>query len=237
MGAFIRVSVGNVQTDRLAPGLHGDYRTRPFEASDIRSCVEIAAEVWPDVPGNMTVKEIMKLLKAYVSDSLAMATWREVVCTSDEIVGVVSGMIEDDLTTYGRVRTAMLRTRIWLGFLLDGRRYALARSSVLIRSILTEIRLAKVRPKTDAEVTLLLVRSDQRSKGVGRFMMERFLREARAKDAGVVTVYTTDPGCNWQFYEICGFKLVGTFDDSLVSHLQGVDTKALVFAIDLRQTT
>ncbi len=229
--------MGNIQTDRSTPDIAGDFRARAFNASDLHSCVEIAAEVWPDVPRNMTVKEITKLLKAYVSDSLAMATWREVVCISDEVVGVVSGMIEDDLTTRDRVRTAILRTRIWLRFLLDGRRYALARSSVLIRSILTEMRLTKVRPKTDAEVTLLLVKSDQRGKGIGRLMMERFLREARAKDARVVTVYTTDPGCNWQFYEICGFKLVGTFDDSLVSHLQGVDTKALVFAIDLRTTT
>jgi GNAT superfamily N-acetyltransferase len=225
------------QADRTTQDAVGDLCVRGFDVADMRSCVEIAAEVWPDVPENLTVKEIMKLLKAYVTDSLAMATWREVVCASDEVVGVVSGMIENDLTLWGRVKTTLLRARIWLGFVLDGRRYALARSSVLTRSILTEMRLARARPKTDAEVTLLLVRSDHRGKGVGRLMMKRFLEEARAKNARIVTVYTTDPGCNWQFYEICGFKMVGSFDDSLVSHLQGVDTKALVFAIDLQPTT
>jgi GNAT superfamily N-acetyltransferase len=237
MGGFIRFLVGNIQTDTIFRDATDDSCVRGFDVADMRSCVEIAAEVWPDVPENMTVKEIVKLLKAYVSDSLAMATWREVVCVSDEVVGVVSGMIENDLTFWGRIKTTLLRARIWLGFVLDGRRYAFARSSVLARSILTEMRLARARPKTDAEVTLLLVRSDHRGKGIGRLMMRRFLEEARAKNARIVTVYTTDPGCNWQFYEICGFKMVGSFDDSLVSHLQGVDTKALVFAIDLQPTT
>ena len=207
---------------------------RKFHAADLRSCVEIAAEVWPDVPDTMTVKEIMKLLKAYVSDSLAMATWREVICISDEIVGVASGMIEGDLGRRARLKMTLLRLRIWLRFLLHGRQYALARLSVFGRSLLTEMKLSKARPHTDAEITLLLVKSEHRGKGIGRLMMERFLQEARAKGARVATVYTTDPGCNWQFYEICGFKMTGSFDDNLVSHLQGVDTKALVFTIDLQ---
>jgi len=67
--------------------------------------------------------------------------------------------------------------------------------------------------------------------------MSRFLREARSKSARTATVYTTDPGCNWRFYEICGFRKVGGFDDNLVSFVQGVDTKGLVFAIDLQSST
>jgi len=231
---FIRILVRLTQTDTPSQDAPSDVSIREFDVADMRGCVEIAAEVWPDVPETMTVKEIMKLLKAYVADSSAMATWREVACASDEVVGVVFGMIEGDMRPFDRFKMALLRSRIWLGFLLHGRRFALARLSVLAKSALTEMKLARARPDTDAEVTLLLVRSDHRGRGIGRLLMDRFLQEARAKHAEVATVYTTDPGCNWQFYETCGFELVGSFDDTLVSHLQGVDTKALVFAIDLR---
>lgn len=231
---FIRAIVRLTQADRTTQNALCDLCVRKFDAADLWSCVEIAAEVWPDVPETMTVKEIMKLLKAYVADSLAMATWREVVCASDEVVGVAFGMIESDIGRWDRFKMAMLRLRIWLRFLLHGRQYALARLSVFGRSLLTEMKLSKARPHTDAEITLLLVKSEHRGKGIGLLMMERFLQEARAKNAMVATVYTTDPGCNWRFYEICGFKMAGSFDDNLVSFLQGVDTKAIVFAIDLR---
>ena len=214
-----------------------DVRIRKFAAADLLRCVEIATEVWPDVPESMTREEMTRLMKAYVEDSRIMSTRQEVACVSDEVVGVIFGSIEGGMGPGDRIRISVLRLYVWLRFVAHGRTSVLKRSSVLMKSIVTELKLIKARPETDAEVSLLLVSHDHRGKGIGRLLMGRFLQEARSKSARTATVYSTDPGCNWHFYEICGFRKVGGFDDNLVSFVQGVDTKGLVFAIDLQSST
>jgi len=212
-------------------------RVRKFAAAHLLRCVEIATEVWPDVPESMTREEMTRLMKAYVEDSRVMSMWHEVACVSDEVVGVIFGSIEGGVGLEDRIRISLLRLYVWLRFVAHGMTSVLTRSSVLMKSIVTELKLIKVRPDTDAEVTLLLVSHDHRGKGIGRLLMGRFLQEARSKSARTATVYSTDPGCNWRFYEICGFRKVGGFDDNLVSFVQGVDTRGLVFAIDLQSST
>ena len=214
-----------------------DVRIRKFAAADLLRCVEIATEVWPDVPKSMTCEEMTRLMKAYVEDSMIISTRQEVACISDEVVGVIFGSIEGGVGPGDRIRMSALRLYTWLRFVAYGETSILTRSSVLMKSIVTEMKLIKARPETDAEVTLLLVSHEHRGKGIGRLLIGRFLQEARSKSARTATVYTTDPGCNWHFYEMCGFRKVGGFDDNLVSFLQGVDTKGLVFAVDLESST
>jgi GNAT superfamily N-acetyltransferase len=214
-----------------------DVHIREFAAADLLRCVEIATEVWPDVPESMTLGEMTRLMKAYVEDSMIMSTRQEVACIADEVVGVIFGTIEDKVGPGDRIRMSVLRLYTWLKFVAHGETSILTRSSVLMKSIVTEMKLIKARPETDAEVTLLLVSHDHRGKGIGRLLIGRLLQEARSMSARTATVYTTDPGCNWHFYEMCGFRKVGGFDDNLVSFLQGVDTKGLVFAVDLESST
>ena len=213
-----------------------DVRIRKFAAADILRCAEIATEVWPDVPESMTREEMTRLMTAYVEDSMIMSTRHEVACVSDEVVGVIFGSIEGAVRLEDRIRMSVLRLSTWLRFVAHGRTSILTRSSVLMKSIATEMKLIRARPESDAEVTLLLLSSDHRGKGIGKLLMGRFLQEARSKSARTATVYTTDPGCNWRFYERCGFKEVGGFDDDLVSFVQGVDTRGLVFAMDLQSS-
>ncbi len=214
-----------------------DVRIRKYAAADLPRCVEIATEVWPEIPESMTREEMTRLMKAYVEDSRIISTRHEVACISDEVVGVIFGSIEAETGLEDRIRMSVLRLFTWLRFVARGRTSALTRSSLLMKSIVTELKLAKTRPETDAEVALLLVSRGHRRKGIGRLLIGRFLQDARNKRARTATVYTTDPGCNWHFYELCGFRKVGGFDDDLVSFVQGVDTKGLVFAIDLRSST
>lgn len=214
-----------------------DVRVRKFAVADLLRCVEIAIEVWPDIPESMTREEMTRLMKAYVEDSMTLSAWREVACISDEVVGVIFGSIEGGMGPGDRIRTSVLRLLVWLRFVAHGRTSMLTRLSVFMKSIATEVKLIKARPETDAEVTLLLLSSNHRGKGIGKLLMGRFLQEARSRSARTATVYTTDPGCNWHFYERCGFKEVGGFDDNLVSFVQGVDTKGLVFAIDLEASS
>ncbi len=214
-----------------------DVHIRKFAAADLLRCAEIATEVWPDVPESMTREEMTRLMKTYVEDSMIMSTRREVACVSDEVVGVIFGSIEGGGGLEDRIRMSVLRLSTWLRFVAHGRTSVLTRSSVLMKSIVTELKLIRARPETDAEVALLLVSQGHRGKGIGRLLIDRFLQEARSKSARTATVYTTDPGCNWHFYELCGFRKVGGFDDDLVSFVQGVDTKGLVFAIDLQSST
>ena len=206
---------------------------RRYEPADLPRCVEIAMDVWPDIPAAMSREEMTRLMKAYVEDSKILSTWHEVASTSQEVVGVLFGFVEAGTGIKDRIERAALRTFTWLRFVAHRKASIPTRLSVLRKSIATEMKLAKSRPDTDAEVMLLLVRPDHRGKGIGRLLMSRFLLEARNRNARVVTVYTTEPGCNWRFYEICGFQMVGDFHDDLVSFVQGVETKGLVFAIDL----
>jgi GNAT superfamily N-acetyltransferase len=82
---------------------------------------------------------------------------------------------------------------------------------------------------------LLVVDDKFRGIGIGRQLLERHLEHARMKGVGVISVYTTDPGCNWGFYEAYGFKKAVEFDDDIGSYLEGVRSKGLIFTLDLRK--
>jgi hypothetical protein len=66
-----------------------------------------------------------------------------------------------------------------------------------------------------------------------RHLLERHIDHAKRKGAHILSVYTTDPGCNWGFYEAYGFKRAVEFEDDIGSYLEGSRSKGLIFTLDL----
>ena len=157
--------------------------------------------------------------------------WREVACVSDSVVGFAFGRERGPLSTreivgsFGSYLSAMVRIarnsscRFWV--------------PMLITCILSELKIQLKSPGCEGEVAFLVVDGKHRGAGIGRHLLNRFI--GHALDAGVNTmsVYTTDPGCNWQFYQAQGFEKAVEFDDDVGAYLEGSPSKGLILTLDL----
>ena len=64
--------------------------------------------------------------------------------------------------------------------------------------------------------------------------MSRFIDYARKKGARRVSVYTTDPGSDWGFYESYGFRKHSSFRDGFMSFARKEEVKAKIYILDIQ---
>jgi ribosomal protein S18 acetylase RimI-like enzyme len=212
---------------------HTAISFRRLEQGDISACARLAEDAWP--PGQGIVSKEMEAsgMRGYIEYSLSRANWCDVACTSEGVVGLLFGRIDDYPGTsrlkkslFGElpslIRTFLLKDRVTprsLGFL-----WSLA---------LTEFKLRIMMPKSDASMEMFIVHSRHQGKGIGSQLISRFLRTARDVGSSVVTVYTDDMMSNWQFYERRGFKKVRTFHDNITSHYSGMYSRGIIFILNI----
>jgi len=174
-------------------------------------------------------------MRGYMTYSVGVANWTDMACTSEGVVGFLFGRIDN-------YSGAPLPKRSLLGELPTFIRSFFIENRMTPRSIsftwsllLTELKVKLRIPKSDASIEMFIVSSKHRGKGVGSELMDRFLRAAKESGASLVTVYTDNMMSNWQFYEKRGFKKVGTFHDNITSHYSGLDSKGIIFALQLSE--
>jgi len=164
---------------------------------------------------------------------LRLTQWREVACDSDTVVGYLFGATERKRS----MRTMLYILRRLLS--LEGKPAIRNLKDLeriipfIVRNALTESKVWLHTRRSDGEVHIFVVDGSYRGRGIGRTLMSRLLIEAKEKKAKSVTVYTTDPGSNWKFYEILGFKKAAEFDDDIISFYEGRRAKGLIFTIDM----
>jgi len=111
------------------------------------------------------------------------------------------------------------------------------RLDIPLRSVLafffTEFRLTVNRPDADADITLVVVDSKFRGMGIGKALVDRFVKVAEDAGAHAVLVYTDDKTSNWRFYEIYGFKKVITFYDGISTYFAGQPANAIYYILNL----
>ena len=209
---------------------------RKYMPSDLGRCAELAHQAWP-MRGNPNPEPGERsMFEPWVESSSMSATWTEVAIISGEVVGFLFGSVDNMKKKSGALED--LGNMLWMfRRVLSG---DIHRWMIRIRSALgfffTQFRLEVNKPEADADISLLIVDSRFRGKGIGRTLVDRFVKVAKDAGAHTVMLFTDDKISNWKFYEIYGFRKVNSFPDSISTYFAGERANAMYYVLDLKDT-
>ena len=203
---------------------------RDYSAQDKQRCIDIMEETWSDPPPGITKEMIRAYWRMIVEIMEGYCDWQKVACDSESVIGLLFGSTTRDMSL--RKILGMIRSSILFTLRSFTRKPGDLRKifSFFCRNILTESKVWLHSSDADGEVAFFVVSESFRGHGIGRSLMNGFLDFAKRQDVSRVYVYTTNPGCNWKFYEIVGFKVKASFDDDMASYYERSLTKGLVFS-------
>lgn len=208
-----------------------DAVIQPYKDSDRDACVAMSIEAWPrmssGLPGNVASDfwgMLLDLSRDY-SDS------HEVACVSGSVAGVLFGRRRGSLSR----REAINQARIFLSAMNGIRRKCSFRELISLFStlMLTEIKVFFNTPACDGEIVFFVVDPRCQGSGIGNLLLESYLAHAMMSGLRRVSVYTTDPACNWGFYERRGFRRVARFGDDFGAHIEGEGSTGLMYVLEL----
>ncbi len=216
-----------------------DLSCRPFTSADFEQCAKLAAQAWPVGSHLTSERESWRLMGPYIDIAAGWSNWKELACDDGgRLIGLLFGEV--------RGRTPRGRKPMGTGWnilaseLKVHSRFVLGRYGQVknlhrvLRSFgMTELKLIINRPEADAEVNLFLVKSEDRGKGIGTMLMNRFVAAARGAGSRRVSVYADDKASHWEFYEHYGFQRTGTFYDNWSSYYNLIDSYGIRLAMDL----
>ncbi len=207
---------------------------RHYMAKDLERCAQLSARAWAGLFSFTGKDGELNLMRFSVDFYTATASWQEVACMSGEVVGLLFGKIDSDLPRFAGVRTFLTDSRLYL-MLLVGRYGKIQKRAKIMRYAIADDRNVRNNsPEAEGEVTFLVVDEAFRGRGIGKQLMDRFVTYARSKNVRKITVNTTDPICNWDFYEQYGFGRYRSFKDRLSSYSLNKETKMLILELDLQ---
>lgn len=212
---------------------NGDVTFRKFDQGDLPSCAVLAKKAWPYQRTEPSFEDEMAAMTAYVESARLQSNHGEVAVVSGNVVGILFARIDKDWTRLASFKMLCGECAMLVRALVDGTARAMLSPGLIHSLLMTETKLALLRPETDAEIELLIVDSDSRGKGIGKALVERFFDVARRKGCRRVTVYTEDKSSNWGFYERMGFEKCGTFYDNLASYYDNVHSTGMIYRYDL----
>jgi len=199
---------------------------REYRPADLQRCVEITAGAWPELTrGGLD----LATMEWYGWP----ATWKEIACVSDSAVGILFGKVYSDLGMFGRLRTPLAHATVYLKMLFGLYGKIPHRLSFVKNGLVDDRDIAANSPEVDGEIIYFVIDSAYRRKGIGKELMGRFIEHARSKGARRISVYTTEPGSNWGFYESCGFRKHSSFHDSFMTLVRNEEVKAMIYVLDI----
>ena len=205
---------------------------RQFRADDMDACSRLAWDAW--VAGSDKSDEFAdpRVMEGYVRTFVVRSNWTEVAYNSHGVLGLLFGRIA---SLKGKAGPRSLASKLgMIPQFLFGIHGQHVSPIVLWHFFMTEFKVMVNVPRSDAEVNLIIVGSKYRGKGLGKKLMERFVKAARDSGCRLVTLYTDDQASNWRFYEVIGFRKVTTFHDGLTSYFVERDAKGIVYVLDVK---
>lgn len=206
---------------------------REFDKTDLQSCAMLAKRAWPYKREGFSQADENAAMTAYVESARVQSNWGEVAVTSGEIAGVLFARIDRDWNRLTSFRMVGAQSLMILRAVVSESPRAMLSLRLIYSLLMTEIKLAFLRPRTDAEIELLIVDSESRGKGIGRVLVERFFKAARDMGCRTVTVYTENKSSNWGFYERMGFRKVESFYDNIASYYDNIHSTGMIYRYDL----
>ena len=211
----------------------GIINVRPYVSSDRDRCVAIAVSAWPGMSSGLPGETASDFWGMLIDMTADYSDLHEVACTSDSVVGLLFGR---------RAGSPSMRESIRLAKILLSSIRSISRKLSLRESIsmcctlaLTETKVMLNTPKCDGEVAFLAIDPEFQGRGIGHRLLESFVSQARSSGVSSISVYTTDPGCNWGFYERHGFRRVAQFGDDFGTKVEGHESTGLMFVLELQE--
>jgi len=199
---------------------------REYRPTDLKRCLEITAEAWPElIPGGLD--------RATMEWYGWPATWKMVACDSDAAIGILFGKIDGEIGRLGGLRTWLNHAAVYLKMLFGIYGKTPHRLSSLRGGLAGDKDTARNSPEVDGEITYLVIDSRYRGMGIGKELVDRFSEHAKGKGAKRIAVYTTEPGSDWGFYERYGFTRYSTFRDGFMSVIRDEEVKAMFYVLDI----
>lgn len=211
-------------------------RFRRFEPGDMDAVTRLAWDAWAlggDEGEGEEEAADPRVMEGYVSSFLMRSNYAEVALDSRGIVGVMFGRIKGLSRDGAGAGSVVKELGLVPRFLFDSYGTSRIAPTVVWHFFMTEFKVLVNKPRSDAEVNLIIVDSSHRGKGMGRALMDRFIASAKGTGARSVTLYTDDKVSNWKFYEVLGFRKVATFHDGLTSYFAETDANAIVYELRL----
>ena len=198
---------------------------REYRRDDLQKCVQITANTWPELTRNMPLLSV-----EWYQGS---ATWKEVACVSEELVGVLFGRADGNLPVLDRLRITLTHMTVYLKLLFGFYGRVPHRFTVIRHAISDDRKIAANMPEVDGEITFFAVDVAYRGKGIGKALMSRFIDHVKKKGAKRVSVYTIDPGSDLGFYENYGFRIHGSFRDGFMSFARKEEVMGSIYVLDI----
>jgi ribosomal protein S18 acetylase RimI-like enzyme len=215
-----------------SPDQHG-ISFRQYDPQDMRACARLAEEAWPAAPELAPEDGGSWGMEGYIESSLLWSNWRDVACDSNGVIGFLFGRIDKHEGGVTLIKSTLGEFSMTGRFLFGKNDRPPGMLGLFWNLLLTETKLMVKMPRSDAEIELFIVDSQRRGRGIGRMLVDRFVKAAKESGSSLVTVYTDDKTSDWQFYEKYGFRRVGTFYDNLTSYFANVHSNGIIFLLDL----
>jgi ribosomal protein S18 acetylase RimI-like enzyme len=211
----------------------GEVTFRVYTPEDLERCAMLAVQAWPMRGSSGPEQSEPSGFETWIGSTGRSSTWTEVAVVSGEVVGFLFGSV-DKMKKEGDP-LGKLGDMFWMfGEFFSGNRH---RWRITLRTALsfffTQFRLEVNRPDADADISLLIVDSRFRGRGIGKGLVDRFIRMARDAGAYAVTLFTDDKISNWKFYELYGFKKVVSFYDGISTYFAGERANAIYYVLEL----
>jgi ribosomal protein S18 acetylase RimI-like enzyme len=205
---------------------------RNYTQEDLPACVRLAQEAWPLRPGLALNARAGEMIGAWIGATVDSASWAEVAQDEHGIVGMLFAEVKGRPARKERRSTYGIEIGTFLRGLTGDYGNAVTTIRFLGSFLMTELKLLINRPRSDAEISMLIVQEGHRGKGLGKQLVDRFIEGAKKQGARSVSLYTDDQTSNWRFYEIMGFKQVAKFYDNGSSRYAGKHANALIYRMD-----
>lgn len=190
------------------PAPHG-LRLRPWREADLPQTALLVDEAFglsDFVPMRRAVRPVLVL---DVLDSLSRADHAVVAEAEGRIAGVLMGQLPGRPVLPGRGRRRALRA-VWAAraAAATGRQVQMWREQRLVAGSHTQLR-RRARTPLGLELTLFLVASRHRGRGIGGALFGDYLERLRRGGAGRFHLHTDD-SCTWEYYEQRGMERVAS---------------------------
>jgi ribosomal protein S18 acetylase RimI-like enzyme len=205
---------------------------RKYAAEDLSRCAELAEQAWPMRGSPSPEPDKPRAFEPWIESSSKSATWTEVAVVSGEVVGFLFGSVDKMKPKGAALEEVTDLFWMFRQVLYGGLDHWERPLRTMLGFFFMEFKLEVNRPEADADIILLIVDARFRGRGIGKTLVDRFVK--MAKDAGVhaVTLFTDDKISNWKFYEIYGFRKVNTFHDSISTYFAGERANAIYYILE-----
>jgi ribosomal protein S18 acetylase RimI-like enzyme len=212
-----------------------DIHFRSCARADYPACADVGARAFALDAGALDRNlngMPTSIYKAAVEVCDAVSTYRELAIIDGEVAGFIFGRIDRHFTLIDRCRSVKRYFALLKPFLLGrfGRRRKLVK--LLGHLLREEQELRRNAPPSEGRIEYFAVSPEYQGKGVGRKLMDRFVRYAERCGVQALSVFTGE-SVSFGFYERYGFQRWAEFHSPFASYLHGKPVKGFSYRLAL----